>query len=274
MYLAVDVGGTKTLLASFEEATGKLVSKTQFPTAKVYQDFLGDIETHVAELEADTFSAAGVAIPGIVDRENGIGISYGNLDWQNNPVTKDLTDLLNCPVYLENDAKAGGLSEALLIKSEFSNVLYLTIGTGIGIAHIVDGVNDLTVDDIGGHGLMIDFEGKAQPWEDFAGGSAIVKKFGKRASEITNPGEWKEIAHNLGVGILQLLQEYHPEVIIFSGGVGNYFKYFSEPLKSELEQAGITVPELRQAQSPDLAVVYGCYELIKQNHGSRRNSYE
>ena len=106
---------------------------------------------------------AAVAIPGHVDRDRGIGIRFGNLPWENVPVGHDIEKIFDAPVLVENDAKLGGLSEALLLKGKFKKVLYLTISTGIGIGLIIDGQIDTDISDGGGRSILLEHRGKLNP---------------------------------------------------------------------------------------------------------------
>ena len=58
-----------------------------------------------------------------------------------------------------------------------------------------------------------------------------------------------------------------PEVIVIGGGVGTYFDRFGKILAAEIKKYKIPLvkqPVLRQAQRPEEAVVFGCYDLAKQ----------
>src|SRR3990167_6878333 len=118
MYLAVDIGGTKVLLAYFDE-NGAIKSAKRFPTPDTYHEFVEKFKTVLPALGQKTYKVAGVAIPGAVDRQNGVGIQFGNLSWKNVPIKKDLEDMIGAPVVLENDAKAAGYYEALNIINDF-----------------------------------------------------------------------------------------------------------------------------------------------------------
>jgi predicted NBD/HSP70 family sugar kinase len=267
MYLAVDVGGTKTLLASFEE-DGTLVKEVRFPTPATYEAFLEDLQAHLPLLGVFTFGAAGVAIPGVIDRKTGVGISFGNLSWKNTPVKTDLEAIIECPVYVENDAKVGGLSEALLIKNEFKKVLYVPLGTGIGITYITDGVIDTNYGDRGGKDVKVTVNGQEIEWESIASGSAIKRQFGKQATDISDEASWKTIAHNLALGLAKVIEEKKPDAVVIGGGAGSHFERYGELLKQELTTLlQFPVPAILPAKHPEEAVIYGCIDLIKQHHG-------
>jgi glucokinase len=270
MYLAVDIGGTKTLLAVFDEA-GKVQEEVKFPTPQDYELFLKGLESNVANLSTQDFQKACVAVPGRLDRERGIGLSCGNLGWKNVTIQADAENITHCPVMIENDAKLAGLSEALKIKNEFNRVVYITISTGIGIALIIDGVIDTEIGDRGGAAIMLEHDGTLTPWEHFASGKAIVAKYGKRASEIDDPAAWAEIARDFSVGIIDVIAITEPEVVVIGGGVGAHFDKFGGLLIKELkkfETPMMTIPPIRRAVRPEEAVVYGCYDLIRTHHAS------
>ncbi len=268
MYLAIDIGGTKTLLASFDKS-GKVTEQFKFPTPKDYSDFKGELSKAVANLTTDSFEHACVAAPGRLDRDRGIGIAFGNLPWENVPIVQDVQSILNCPVLFENDAKLAGLSEAVLLKDEFRKVLYLTVSTGIGAALIIDGKIDEDFENVEAGHMLLEHDGQLMRWEEFASGRAVAEKYGKRVGEITDPRAWYEIGRNLAIGITSLIATLTPEVIVIGGGAGAHLAKYEDRLKEQLaiyENEMLTVPPIVRAKNPDEAVIYGCYELIKQHH--------
>lgn len=268
MYLAVDVGGTKVLMAAFS-SRGELVRSLKFPTPPVYYDFLSQFIEHYEQLAITDLQAAAVAIPGRIDRKHGVGIRFGNLGWENVPIQHDLAKLLHCPLVIENDAKAGGYAEAVRLKGKYARVLYVAIGTGIGLAYIADGVIDTNFGDRGGNRISIEHEGKMTPWEQLSSGKAIVKRFGKRAGEITDPKIWKILSHEYAQGISNLLASFETDVVVLGGGVGSHFSRFQHSLHDELSKlvsGDLKMPALIQAAHTEEAVVYGCYHLAKEAH--------
>jgi len=271
MYLAVDIGGTKTLLACFD-ASGTIIKQDKFPTAPDYNAFLQHLTAHIDAFHVDSYQAGGVAAPGMIDREEGIGMVFGNLPWQNVSLQADIEKIIKAPVIVENDSKVAGLSEAKLIINEFKKVLYVTIGTGIGTGLIINGVIDSELADSESGHILLEHEGKLQTWESFASGKAIVEKYGNKASDITDPAALKDIAHNIAVGLINLIAVLQPEVIVIGGGVGTHFNKFKEPLMTELkkyEMPLVPIPPVRGAQRAEEAAIYGCYELAKERYGSR-----
>jgi predicted NBD/HSP70 family sugar kinase len=269
MYLAIDIGGTKTLLATFTKE-GVLKHKVKFETPQDYKALLNELKTHTTKLPDHDFSAACVAVPGRIHRSSGVIVSCGNLGWKNEPIEADLEKILGCPVTAENDANLAGLSEAILIKNDYKKVLYLTISTGIGSGIITNGIIDPELADSEAGHIILDHDGKFRTWESFASGKAIVKRFGKRASEITDETTWKIIAKDLAIGLLDLTAVIQPDIIIIGGGVGQYFDRFEKALKTEMkryEMPLMKIPPIVEAKHAEEAVVYGCYTFIKAKHG-------
>lgn len=270
MYVGIDIGGTKTLVAVLSD-DGVITEELKFPTPLSYDDFLKDLKSTLNKLNTKDFKAGGLAMPAtVMDRDNGIGVSYGNLPWRNVPVQHDVEAILNCPLVIENDAKMAALSEAMLLKDEFKSVLYVTVSTGIGYGLVKNCEIDENVGDGGGRVIMLEHDGQMMPWEEFASGHAIVKRYGKKAKDIKDSGTWKRISSDLAKGLIHLIAIAEPEVIVFGGSVGNYFERFNKFLEEDIKSYAIPLidmPKLIKAQRPDEVVVYGCYDLAKQRFG-------
>ncbi len=274
MYAAVDIGGTKTLVAVFDKS-GEIVEQVKFPTSPDYQIFLKELADNVAKFSTKEFVAGGVGIRGNIDRATGMTLMDDVLHWGQIPIKTDCKRIFTCPFGLENDSKLAGLSEALLLKDKYRKVSYLTISTGIGSAFIVDGTLDQdTINSEVGKSIF-EYDGKLQQWEDFASGRAIVAKYGKRASEIEDPETWREISKAIALGVMVIIASFTPDVVVFGGGVGSHFDRFEKPLKeiiNDFKPDEIAIPPLQAAQRPEEAVIYGCLELAKQISSFHGNS--
>jgi predicted NBD/HSP70 family sugar kinase len=268
MYLGIDIGGTKTLVASLDKH-GVINASVKLPTPKTYTEFLKELAVCVAKISTKKLTAAGVAAPGRIDRKKGVATNFGNLPWHDVPLQRDVQKLLDCPVVLENDANLAGLAEANLIP-QYACVLYVTISTGIGTGIITDRIIDPEFADSEGGHIMLEHQGKIQMWEHFASGQAIVRRFGKRASEINDQKTWKIIMHDVGLGLYDLIAFIQPDAVVLGGGVLGSYKKFEHLLKAELasyETPLTPIPPILQAQRPDEAVIYGCYHLAKSTYG-------
>ncbi len=269
MYVGIDVGGTKTLAAVLDN-DGNIIEHNRFPTPIDYDDFLSQLDATLTNFMHHDFIAGGAGVAARLDRHSGNIIRMGNLPWTEVPFQNDLEKICACPVAVENDAKVGGLSESILVKDKYHKALYIAIGTGIGVALYNEGKIDISIGDGGGRSLLLEYHGKLTPWEDFAGGRALAKLYGKPAREITDLKTWSTICRHIAQGLIQLIAISEPDVIIIGGGVGVYFERFGNILRDEVNQYAIPLidmPDIIGAARPDEAVIYGCYELAKQVYG-------
>lgn len=274
MYLTIDIGGTKTLLARMQK-NGKIAESLKFPTPPTYAEFVQQLEENIVKLTTDEWQLVCVAAPGKIDREKGVGIAFGNLPWQDVPLRKDIKKITRSTVLIENDAKLAALSEARLLDPPRKKVTYLTVSTGIGGGTVIDRTLDPDLHDAEVGHMLFERGGQLVKWESFASGKAIVKRFGKLASEIDDPEIWKVIARDLAIGIIDIAANIYPDVIVIGGGVGSHFHKYGKFLKAELkkyEDPLVKLPEIVQAQHPEEAVIYGCYELIKDHEKSARSA--
>lgn len=266
MILGIDIGGTKTLLGLFE-LDGDLKKTYKFPTPQGYDEFIEALRDELSGFVGKNHvNECVVAVPGKLDRVKGIGIAFGNRPWENVPVGSDISKILGIPVNIENDSKLAGLSEALLIP-KYRKVFYLTVSTGLSGAFVVGGRLDKnTIDAEVGH-MLLEHEGRLRTWESFASGKAIFNKFGKKAAEITSPGDWYIVARNIAIGLIDVIATMTPDAIVIGGGVGAHFDKFKDKLEEELQiykTNVVDIPPVFGAQKAEEAVIYGCYALGQQ----------
>jgi predicted NBD/HSP70 family sugar kinase len=261
MLIAVDTGGTKTLVASFSQ-DGTMTASVKFPTPKSTDTYLHQLHAAVMSLTTDTVpSALVVGVPGIV--KDGIAIWCNHLGWKNFPIQEQLTTFFpDTPILIENDANLAGLAEARSLSPVPRSALYITISTGIGSGMITDGKIDpgLRLSEAGR--AMVEFDGMVREWESFASGSAIVKSYGKYARDITSKRVWNQIADRISRGFLILVPIIQPDIIIIGGSLGTYFAQYHDQLQALLIEklpAHIPPPPIVQASHPEQAVIYGCY---------------
>jgi predicted NBD/HSP70 family sugar kinase len=268
MYVGIDIGGTKTLVASLDD-NGVIQEQFRFKTPDDYPDFLKKLAENVARLTTKDFTACGVGAPGKINRVSGHVLAFGRRPWKDVPLRDDIARVVNCPTAIDNDANIAGLSEAMLAQ-DYRKVLYVTVSTGIGTGFIVEQKIDPEMADSEGGDLMMEHKGKLQRWEDFASGHAIVDRFGKKAEDIDDDETWHIIAHDLARGMIDLIALMEPDLIVLGGSVGTHYHKYGDFLNQYLQEYAnpmLTIPPIKEAARPEEAVVYGCYDLAKQYYG-------
>ncbi len=267
MILAVDIGGTKTLVALCKK-DGYVVEQLRFETPKKYSDFLKAFKATLETIDVKKATIVSMAVPGKINRKTGVAIAFGNLSWKNVPIKNDVCKLTNLPVLIENDANLAGLSEIHNIKPIPHKGLYITISTGIGTGFVTDGYLDNDFLDSEGGQMLFEHKGKLVKWEQFGSGKAIVSKYGKKASEIDDKKIWEEIAKSFAIGIVNLTSVLDPDVIVIGGGVGSHFAKFETPLKKDIRltlSPLVDEPILLPAKHAEEAVILGCIIYANQN---------
>jgi len=261
MIIAVDTGGTKTLIAGYGE-DGKIVTEFQFPTPLKKTEYVETLTTHLTALfEPKNVDAIVIALPGIV--KNGIAVWCNNLHWKNFDVATELKGILGgAPLFVENDANLAGLAETRQRTPVPTSSLYVTISTGIGSGVITNGKIDPGLRYSEAGRALVEFDGTVREWETFASGKAIYNTYGKYARDIKSKRIWNKIADRISRGFLAVIPVIQPDVIIIGGSIGTYFSEYQAQLKGILKEKlppHIPLPKLVQAKHPEQAVIYGCY---------------
>jgi len=261
MLVAVDTGGTKTLIASFLE-DGSIGEQIKFPTPKSPEEYTATLISTLREhFVGQTVDAIVVGIPGIV--KDGVAIWCNNLGWKNFDVATALYGALgSAPIYVENDANLAGLAETRQLSDIPPLALYVTFSTGIGSGIITEGsINQALKYSEAGRSL-VEYDGMVREWESFASGKAIHEIYGKYAKDITSKKIWNQIADRMSRGFLAMIPILQPNTIIIGGSIGTYFAKFHVQLQKLLKEkipVHIPLPVIVQATHPEQAVIYGCY---------------
>ncbi len=271
MIITIDTGGTKTLVAGFSRE-GQPGVEHRFPTPKNQDEYIATL----GELLHDEYiskkrdiDAVVIAIPGTINNK-GVAVWCQNLGWENFDVVRKLKNIIDAPIFVENDANLAGLAETLTLRKQPRNSLYVTISTGIGTGVIADGQIDPNMSMSEGGKAMLEYDGILRRWEEFGSGKSIYETYGKFARDIHDKRIWKQIADKMSRGFLVLIPTIMPDVIIIGGSIGTYFDRYAAVLEKHIREhleEHIPMPEFRQAAHPEEAVIYGCYYYGKQKLG-------
>jgi glucokinase len=149
VFAGIDLGGT-TLKAVIADAAGNQLAHRAVPSEahRGPADVLARMAGLVRELWEASGSAAllgvGVGVPGLVDVASGVTEFLPNLptQWRRVPVAQVLTERLNAPVRLLNDARLATFGELRFGHGKNQPTLtmaFFAIGTGVGGGLAIDG---------------------------------------------------------------------------------------------------------------------------------------
>lgn len=261
MYLCIDIGGTKTIVALLD-ASGKILHSVRFQTIDNQSRFYIMLKQHIqVNFVLDQVKAISVAMPGIVRKNQAVWL--GNLNWHDFDIATLLKADFDKPVYVENDANLAALAEA---RNNKGRSLYFTFSTGIGGGVVEDGklVKRYLEFEPGHNEYTLD--GKTAEWEDLAAASAIHKKYGRNVDEITDPADWDEIVRRMLLGLVPLVSSIKPDRLIFGGPLGLALDTYRTDLRRELKSklpSSVAMPRFVVARYGSFSVIYGCYHYAK-----------
>jgi predicted NBD/HSP70 family sugar kinase len=264
MYLTIDLGGTKTLLATFSP-NGKKLRTFRFPTPIERDEFLSMLVKVIrANFTLDGLTAIAMAIPGPVKDEQ--PVFFGNLDWKTYDFKSFLSEKFGVPVTISNDASASLVAETRKLTRGKS--IFITYSTGIGGAIGADGKPSNKYFEPG-HVKFV-YNKKPTEYEDIASARAVSIAYGNTpVSEITNPEAWGQIAERIALGLSPIIANEKPNRIIFGGPLGEQLPWYKSPLKHLLRSTvpiSVKLPKLIRARYKSESVIYGLYFLLAQQY--------
>lgn len=257
--VAIDIGGTNTRVALVNEKY-EIEQRIQFSTdADNPDETLVEISNIIKGFK-QKIEGIGMSCPGPLDLIEGKILETPNLHgrWHFLPVCKALEELVNVPVYLENDANLAGLAEAVIGEGkDYSVVQYFTVSTGLGAGLIFD--KEIYH---GKHGFANEVANTCL-WKDgpqhgsiypggieaICSGTAITVRAKKAGLDVKHAGEVNDLAKQgnpVAQEIMDDAKEYlanyvagvqafiDPEIIIFGGSVALKIDGFVEEVEQRV----------------------------------------
>ena len=203
--IGIDIGGTKCAITHGISDGEKIDinDKQKFDTTNVTATLAALLDTTAALMQKHALtpantSAIGISCGGPLDSKKGLIMSPPNLPgWDNIPIVQHFEKRLGIKTAVQNDANACALAEWKFGAGRgYSNVAFLTFGTGMGSGLILDGKLYAGTNDNAGevghirlakHG-PVGF-GKAGSFEGFCSGSGIAQMARTKAMEKLQMGE-------------------------------------------------------------------------------------
>ncbi len=302
----VDVGGTTIKLGCFD-TEGNLLDKWEIPTrtedkgSNIIGDIAGSILVKLAKDDIDKKDVIGIGIgvPGPVKSDGNVIVAV-NLGWKDVNVSQELSDLTDIPVRASNDANVAALGEMWKGGGQgHSNVVAVTLGTGVGGGIIVDGKivngatgaggeighihledNETEICGCGGYGCL----------EQYASATGIVRIARKkladsskdsilREEEISAKSVWDAVkagdelaievagiyGEYLGKGLAAVADVVNPEIFVIGGGVskaGRVVIEYMEPYFDRYVFSGAKNVKFALAKLGNDAGIYGAARLM------------
>ncbi len=229
---AIEAGGTKFVCAVSDEKLNilkRVTFKTEDPETTMYNVINFFKEENITHIGLGSF--------GPIDH-NPNSKNYGyitktpKLKWKDYNIVGTIKEALKLEkVYFDTDVNCAALGEAKFgIAKGLSDVVYLTIGTGIGGGAIVDGktVKGLLHPEMGHINVKRHKNDKYEGvciyhkdcLEGLASGPAIEKRWGKPGNELQDLKEvWEMEAYYIAQALINCILILSPQKIVLGGGV-------------------------------------------------------
>jgi glucokinase len=263
-WIGIDIGGTNIKIATVSDAGRVLVR--------------GVVETTASEGPASAFRrihdaarqlavgqrvrGVGIGCAGLIDARRGVLRESPNLPaWRGAPLLRLAKSHFRLPVIVENDATSAGFGESFVRGARGRDLVFITLGTGVGGGIVTDGRVVRGVSGFGGEigHMTVDPDGplchcgSRGCLEAYAGAYGIVRAAREAAqARGKRSGRWARASFNardvldaarrgdaigraaarvagehLGLAIASLLNVLNPSVVVIGGGVGGGFDVLS-----------------------------------------------
>ncbi len=303
MILACDLGGTNLRMAVVD-AEGKILRLLKVETPKTER--AAEVVRAIVEAANDCRAAVrhlgevrvlAAAVPATINAAEGIILKSPNIPALNKfHFSTAVSNELNLPVVLENDANAAAIGEqAFGAAKGFQNAVVVTLGTGVGGGIIVNGGIlrgvDGTAGEIG-HICVVPFGapcgcGSVGCVEQYASATAIVRlarelinqypnsilrnKIRLTSTDVYQAGiagdelaleVFRQMGFYLGAALADLVNILNPEVIVIGGGASAAWDLFIGHVREQIRRHAFrepaeTVKIVRAALGDDAAGILG-----------------
>ncbi len=292
--IGVDLGGTNIATGVINEKNeivgrGKVKTRAPRPAEAIFDSIKEAVDMAVvnAGIKYDDIISVGVGTPGSVNKETGAIEFSNNLKFHNVPAKQMLEQRLKKPVYLENDANAAALGEAVAgCGNGVKDFVAVTLGTGVGSGIIIGGKIYRGSNFCGGEmgHMVINVDGipcncgRKGCWEKYASATALVsqaveamqsnkdsllwqtcdgdlnKVDGKSIFEALDLGDATAKAvvdkylYYVSIGLANVINALQPEAVCIGGGISGQGEKILKPIREIVKAERYSVYADKQAQ--------------------------
>lgn len=258
--IGIDLGGTKIEAIALADDGSPLLRRRRPTPGGDYAGTLAVIADLVADIEAElrVQASIGIGTPGSLSPASGLMRNANSVCLNGKPLDKDLSDRLQRPIRLANDADCFALSEAVDgAGSGTRSVFGVILGTGTGSGIVIDGkllAGPNAVAGEWGHNPLPwpraeelpgpdCYCGKQGCIETFLSGPGMAADFHSQTREPRNPEQIVSLANSgdshaiacleryfdrLARGLASVINLLDPEVIVLGGGLSQLMSIYEE----------------------------------------------
>ncbi|MBQ0012154.1 MAG: ROK family protein [Clostridiales bacterium] len=293
-FVGIDLGGTN-IKAGVVSENGELLNKLSIKTNadRSMEEIIKDMGLLAKQAIEDAgiaqtdVSAIGIGSPGTPDNAAGTLVYATNLPFRNAPMRRIIREVIDLPVYIDNDANCAAMAESVSgAAADVADSVTITIGTGIGCGVIIgnrifSGFNQAGSEF--GHTVMVAGGrqcscGRKGCFEAYASASALASMTRDAANEHADSSMGAMIEANDGVsnariafdamkngdevaaqvvdsyieylseGLANVINTFMPEVLLIGGGVCNEGDSLMVPLREKTMSKPFFGPGVRKTE--------------------------
>ncbi len=275
--IGIDLGGTNLKCALLDSSLN-IKAKNSFSTKsfnnkqKLIQCIANSINSFILSqgLSRTAILGVGIGMPGLIDTFKGIVHFLPNIPgWKEVNIKKNLEHKTSLPIFIDNDAKLMCLAESKAGAAVgYSNVLCLTLGTGVGGGLIINNSLYRGSDNAAGEFGHVPINekgplcvcGSEACLETYIGNNAIIKKavkvFGPETSleGISNLAKenepraikfWNEVGERLGLALSGVINLLNLDAVVIGGGLSGAGKSLFESVKATIRKRSMSTQAKR-----------------------------
>jgi glucokinase len=256
----------------------------------------------------------GISAAGIIDSKAGVVTTSPNLPgWQDIPLREIIQREFGWTTFLENDANSAALGEYYFGAARgIDNFIYITISTGIGSGIFINGQLYRGVSGAAGEAGHMSIKvdgpqcncGNIGCWETLASGSALAREAVKQIEQGARTAIWElaqgdltqvtaeivfqaaqqgdqlaqalisRLSYYLGMGLVNLVNIFNPELILIGGGVAEMGERLLQPAINLVKERAFSLSaeavRIEKAQLGNDSGVLGATTLVWLNIINRR----
>lgn len=269
--IGIDLGGTYVKYALVDDA-GQIKFESKMPTEveKGREHVISILKQSIfetrliADAEGIQIEGVGIGTPGIIDNGLILGGAENLPEWESLPLAGILNKSSDFPVWVENDASLMGLGEFHFgSKTNYSDIIFITIGTGIGGAMVLNGKL------YGGHRnrggelghIIVNPEGERCScgaigcWEAHASVTALIRDYKRvltqNRKKIPKNVDGKYIVQRylkkekeareafkihfyyMAAGLAGLINIFSPQQVVIGGGISEAGDFYIDEIRKE-----------------------------------------
>lgn len=240
--LTIDLGGTNIRAARITDGEMERHAAVSCHADGSEQDVLDQLYALIDQLLDHRVERIGIGVPSVVDFTRGIVYDVQNIpSWKEVRLKELIEGRYHLETRVDNDVNCYVLGEKYFGSARaFSDIVGITLGTGIGAGIIINGAiyrgHDTGAGEIG---CLPYLDGIYEQycsgmWMRRLGLDAALLSRQAAAGDETALAVWRRFGHHLGKVMQAVLLAYNPEAIIIGGGIAKGAPYFETSMRRSM----------------------------------------